>query len=126
MDARIVPGRIVWAELGPRGRYKRRPCLIVTPPDADGTFNVAGGSTQFDETHPRPIDVELLSSGVKKPPPGAPQPNPPPTRHPLTKLKWRTVVDCKWIVPLVESKILQYGGTVPPTTLSQVVAKVRS
>jgi hypothetical protein len=83
---------------------------------------VVGGTTQFGTTL-NEVEVELPSSGVRKP---FGRVINVPRRHPTTRLVWRTVVDCTWVVPLNESEVLNTGGTVPSSKMLEIVERARN
>jgi hypothetical protein len=107
--ATISAGRIIWACLGPRGGYKRRPAVAISSPDADGNFYVIGGST-LPIAEPALL-IELPSSF--------------PVRHPLTKLKRPTFLDLGWIDKIHTSSVDNIGGLCPATLFVDIQRKAR-
>ncbi|HVA50118.1 MAG TPA: type II toxin-antitoxin system PemK/MazF family toxin [Pirellulales bacterium] len=105
-------GAIVWAKLGPRGLYKKRPAVILTRDselDATKSFFVAAGSCQVSS--PLAANEVLLPSGGSLP-------------HPLTRLKKPTVIVCDWIEEVTYSDVIQWGGETPPTALLEILSKL--
>jgi hypothetical protein len=103
----IERGRIIWARF-PRGQCKKRPAVVISDPDPDGSFFVAVGTTR--RVLPLPDhQVDL------------PWANPP--VHPMTRLHTPTAVDCKWIEKVFPAAIEDLGGVVPNAILLQILQK---
>lgn len=99
----IPPGTIVWARLGPRGQYKKRPAVILSSLDADGHFFVIVGSS-LDPINPADgIEIPWNPSG-----------------HCRTKMRKRSILDRTWVQTIRPNDIEQIGGILPGTTLAQV------
>ncbi|MGW8255904.1 MAG: type II toxin-antitoxin system PemK/MazF family toxin [Thermoguttaceae bacterium] len=110
MTRDIIPGRIVWVRVGPRGGYKERPAVVLSAPDAEGNINIVVATTQIGND---PImEIELPSSS--------------PERHPLTNLNKRTVVCLTWRAEVHKSAIRELGGKCPPTIFAEIVKKLRA
>ncbi len=104
----IEPGRIIWARLGPRGGYKKRPAVVISELEVDGSFFVVVGTTQRQGSC-KDTEVEL------------PWHRP---RHPRTYLNRPTVVDCTWVQKLTSAEVEEEGGVVPDTCLVDILQKV--
>jgi mRNA-degrading endonuclease toxin of MazEF toxin-antitoxin module len=106
----ISAGTIVWVRLGPRGGYKERPAVVLDSPDSDGNLFVVVGTTQVGDDPA--TEIELPSSA--------------PIRHPLTKLKKRTVVCLTWREKIHRSSIRDIGGDCPRSLLLDIKRKIRA
>jgi mRNA-degrading endonuclease toxin of MazEF toxin-antitoxin module len=98
---------ILWVCLGPRGDYKERPVVVLTLPDKDGRFRVVAASSQASPGSNNEVELPWASD-----------------RHPLTKLKKRTVAITDWIVAIDMSAVREIKGRVPSKTLVEIQEKV--
>lgn len=102
----IKRGRIIWARF-PRGQCKKRPAVVISDPDSDGSFFVAVGTTQ----RTLPLPDHQVDLPWHRP------------YHPKTRLHTPTVVDCTWIGKLGPADIEEVGGVVPDAKLVEILKK---
>ena len=103
----INRGTIVWARFA-RGQRKKRPAVVVSDPDPDGSFFVAVGTTQRIV----PLPDHQVDLPWHRP------------FHPKTRLHSPTVIDCTWIEKLEPEAIEHVGGVVPGAKLVEILQKV--
>jgi hypothetical protein len=106
--ASIIPSRIIWVRLGPRGGFKKRPAVALSSPDSDGTFHAVVGTTTLINDPAREIELPWSQDG-----------------RCVTKLKKAAVVDTQWIEELSVGDVLQIGGIVPPSVFVTIQDAIR-
>ena len=110
----LSPRRIVRARIGPRGRYKPRPAIIlgrVSRPDGADKYKVVVCSHDFDR--------EKLADNEVRLPEGPPWP------HPLTKLEEPTVVVVDWLEEIASTEIERQEGEIPHETLLRILQALK-
>ena len=108
----LTTGQIVWAEMADANSIRKlRPGVIVTPTDritSTGPLDVVAITSRL--AAPLPEDHILL--------PWHPQ------GHPRAGLNRRCAAVCTWLVQLSAGDIQGVAGIVPPSLLSNILAKI--
>ena len=109
MDCKIVAGTIVWVRLGPRGGWKPRPAVVLSAPNVNGELYIVPGSTQPATNPDHQLELPYAVG-----------------RHPLTKLKERTLIDLDWFEKIDAGSVLEVNGYCPPSLLVEIQQKIRA
>lgn len=113
MTPRLIPGRIVWADIAdPNGHRKLRPAVIVTPSDrltAPGPIDVVAVTSRLED--PLSDDHVLLPWHAQG--------------HPRTGLNRRCAAVCTWLAHISEADIKDVGGVVPRVQMQAILTKIR-
>lgn len=109
----LEQGRIVWAEvLSPDGETRKcRPAVVVTATNEivpGKPFVVVAATTRINEPLPEEyVDLPWHPRGAVR-----------------TKLRKRTAAVCNWLLTITEGDVREFGGIVPPDTMTEIVRKV--
>lgn len=106
--------QIVWACIGPRGKYKKRPAIVLSDvviPNPATRIVVAVCSTDFDEDDLKPNELLIPSDTASQL---------------LTQLTDPTVVVWDWLEDISVSEVEEYGGRLPPDTALELFKKLKN